>query len=166
MKKAFIITILIISCSCKNNNDKNKQQIDPVKIQTINMFISNSDNQNHLELDTTAIKFDDILKSNTNPAGLIYVLNSECSLCLARFFEFLHILENSKHTKLSVLAIISPGTKSEVDYYCQKYKLNIYSNIQFVEITDNNVVINKLEKLNGMLYYFRNRQVVKYMQFE
>ena len=131
--------------------------------------MTKSDTLSSFRYDTTVFDFEELLKSQpirNVQASLIYVLHSECSVCIGKFLDFLsHLLKTGE--KIHLIAIIDLGDKAVMEYYIEMLN-NSKDNIDFVmvENVDDKYVKGTLEKQNSKVFYVFKNKIINGVLYE
>lgn len=136
--------MLVMFCffSCMPCAEKTLEELD-----SIVLLGENENNFNQLGL----------IKNKISRNGLIYIMDSDCSQCIATFLNL--IGECQKHNiRESFTVIIAPGTSPIVNHYIKEYAANY--DITIIE-NHNDIINTSLEEENGKIYKIGNNMIEK-----
>jgi hypothetical protein len=142
----------LFSCS---SNKKTEKEYNEERVQFLKEFVAKSDTLHAIKYDLSTFHFDELI--NNQQASFIYILNSECSVCIGEFLDFVLHLEKSKEN-LNLITIVNQGDKDIIQYYVKQFNGKWNISPIFLENLNNKYVDDLLEKQNGTVFYvFRNK---------
>jgi hypothetical protein len=157
--KFYIILFAVFLFSCSSNK-KNEKEYDEKRVQFLKDFVTKSDTLYTFKYDSDIFHFDELIDNQqiiNRKTSLIYILNSECSVCIGEFLDFVFHLGKSEEN-LPLIAIINQGEKYTMQYYMEQFNEKQGINLTFIENSSNKYVNDLLEKQNGKVFYiFKNK---------
>jgi hypothetical protein len=133
------LTICITISACYRSNEKGKygskeKILDTIPIESINLnFLA--------EIDSSLFK----LVSNSKDSIQIIFFDANCSICMAKFVEF--IGRSEPNHNFSYLYIVAADDMNLVEYYLNKFGVNLHQNEYLIlnknkEFESDNPLIN------------------------
>ncbi len=158
-----IITLFLTSC-----NSNKKEEYDEKRALFIKEFVTQVNALHPFEYDKMVFHMDKLINElrigDESFTGLAYVINSECSVCIGEFLDFMSHLEKITE-RLPLIAIVEPGTKETLKYYIKQTGLETI-NLIFRENIVNRYIEGTLEKQNGMIFYIYKDKVINSFVYE
>ncbi|MDR0972763.1 MAG: hypothetical protein LBM61_02095 [Prevotellaceae bacterium] len=158
----FLLFILLFGCQSRR---RDKTQYDETKIAFLNNIIRETDT---LSIDKYEKKLFDLVqllndKKGGNTAkftGLIYILNSECSICIGDFIDFaMHL--NRSSVNLPIITIIDVGNREAMKYYIEQTGLDKNIDMSFFTNKDFRYIKDALVNHNGRVFYVYKDNIMK-----
>lgn len=149
--KYFYLTILTYILVCCISTNSKQFEIDKIQLKYLNDLLNKSEN---LTIDNNSINFNE-LDAELKPTvanHIIYLLNSDCSVCIGQFMNFLFYLEHAE-PGYSVIVIVNESSKYAIEHYLKQARYEI--NVSIKENTDRKYLKNDLEKYNGEVFVFK-----------
>lgn len=164
MKHTIYIGLITFILICCNTNKKETQQHDEKRSQFLVDFVNNTDTVLDYQYDDRIFHFEELLHDHKDShlKGFIYVLNSECSICIGEFLDFIFHVKELKNL-IRILVITEPGSKELLDYYLDQTGMNHVLELSVYENNQNKYIEGPLEKQNGNVFYlFKDRIINKF----
>jgi hypothetical protein len=160
--KFSIILFAIVLLSCYSKKDAKQQGIDSEIVQILKDFVTKSDTTYTLKYDDSVFHLDTLINecsvNNNIHTALVYILNSECSICLGSLFDFLFHFQEIKET-IPIIVIAEVGNKEILKYYIEQSQMTIVD-LKYIENIDNKYVEGRLESYNGTIFYMYNDKII------
>ena len=156
MKSAiFFITFISLVASCgKKTNQPEKVINKSIELFFENLF-ENSDEVKGLVYDSSKINLDLLIKKEREEGleftGFVYVVNSECSVCMEDFLNFAEHLKRIGG-EASLIALVADESKAVLEYYLEMAELSDMD-ITLVE-NRGRYIQGSLEDQNGNVFHF------------
>ena len=96
--------------------------------------------------------------------GYVYIMNSDCSSCIAEFLSFAKELAESEYNG-DLLVIISNATQPIINHYIKQYDFYKKINILLSENKQRKWGIKSVEEMNGMVYVIEQSQIKSVYQY-
>jgi hypothetical protein len=93
------------------------------------------------------------------------LVNSECSICIGTLIEFLLLLDQTGQ-KIPVIIILEIGNKEIFDYYIGQCQFSDNIKVYYVENSNNEYVVGRLEDHNGEIFYLYEDKIINSLNFE
>jgi hypothetical protein len=164
MGKFYALTTVVICfaicMSCVTQTTKQKRSS-----HKFNELISTA-NANAVWYDKNVFHFDDIEYIREGKA-IIYVANSECSICLGNLLSFVKDLSDNV-IRDKVYIVVEDGTAATVKYYLRESKVSqgLDRQIDLLENKDNRYVDGLLVDYNSQVFVLLNGQVVNSFKYD
>jgi|GEM_PF-2296243 len=159
--KHYFVSIAVLLASC-NAPKEGKDYFVEEKVVALKEFILKSDTSLVYQYDTVAFDLKKVLSDTQRESGkytgLMYILNSDCSVCIGEFLDFALHLERT-NSNLPIITIIKEGSKEILSFYAEETGTNI-ANFVFTENIDAKYIKKEIENQNGEIFYVYNNQVI------
>ena len=157
-----LFTVILTSCFLKENK-RDHERI----VQLLDNFIEKSDTAHRLKYDTNIFHFDilteEINKNNIH-TSLIYVLDSECSMCFVNFFDFLFHFQKIKKM-IPIIVIVEEGNKEIFNYYLEQIQFSSKIDLHCMVNIDKKFIERKINSYNGMIFYLYNGNIINSLSY-
>lgn len=142
-----VIFLLLACCNTRNSEFGDTAMLGN---EVIDLMVEEEMAVN-FQVDTFVIDIRALSKKRTKPfTGLVYLLNTDCSLCISQFFDFLLFLKQ-KDITLPIVAIVEDGGTALVEFYMQQAELINWDKLEFIEDKDSDIAKEGIENYSGMV---------------
>ena len=153
MRVIYCLSVFIfLLCGCINTNTDSKS-----KSELEEKLYPLSKEDTELNLDTLQEYAPDF-------NGYVYIMNSDCSSCIAEFLSFAKELAESEYNG-DLLVIISNATQPIINHYIKQYDFYKKINILLIENKQRKWGIKSVEEMNGMVYVIEQSQIKSVYQY-
>jgi hypothetical protein len=152
---------------CCNTAKKEAKQYNEKRYQFLIDFMSNTDTLSEYKYDKDIFHFEKLFDDHQNhiSKAFIYVLNSECSICIGEFLDFVFHVKEIKDL-MQIVVITESGSKETLNYYLEQTGLNNQIELSIYENIENKYIEGSLERQNGNVFYVHKNKIISKFSYE